>query len=62
MNDPVEKALDRSGRVKEERQSDRHRDGESESCRCKETSKMTPGQLLKLMISDLKLWRRTKRG
>ncbi len=32
------------------------------SCRCKETSEMKPRQLLKLMLSDLAFWKKTKRG
>ncbi len=30
-------------------------------CRCKETSKMTPQELLKLMFSDLAFWKKTKK-
>ncbi|HKN18857.1 MAG TPA: hypothetical protein VJW95_03595 [Dissulfurispiraceae bacterium] len=29
-----------------------------ESCRCKEASKKTPLELLKLMISDLSFWKK----
>jgi hypothetical protein len=32
------------------------------TCRCKETSKMTPQELLKLMFSDLAFWKKTKKG
>lgn len=32
-----------------------------DACRCKETAKMTPGELLKLMMKDLAFWRRSKR-
>jgi hypothetical protein len=31
-------------------------------CRCKEASKMTPRQLLGLMISDLAFWKKEKKG
>ena len=32
-----------------------------ENCRCKETSKMTPQELLKLMVSDLAFWKKLKK-
>jgi hypothetical protein len=32
-----------------------------DSCRCKEASKMSPGELFKLMMSDLAFWKRTKK-
>jgi hypothetical protein len=34
------------------------RAGTDDSCRCKEASKMTPGELLKLMIGDLTFWKK----
>jgi hypothetical protein len=36
--------------------------GKDDACRCKETSKMTPRQLLGLMFSDLAFWKKTKKG
>ncbi len=30
-------------------------------CRCKEVSKMEPRQLLRLMMSDLAFWKKTKK-
>ncbi len=30
----------------------------NDACRCKETSEMTPRELLKLMINDLSFWKR----
>jgi hypothetical protein len=33
-----------------------------DACRCKEASEMTPGQLFKLMVSDLAFWKKTKKG
>lgn len=30
-----------------------------DACRCRETSKMTPRQLLGLMMSDLAFWKKT---
>lgn len=33
-------------------------DGKEEDCRCKEVSKKTPMELLKLMISDLAIWKK----
>jgi hypothetical protein len=32
-----------------------------ETCRCKETSKMSPQELLRLMVNDLAFWKKTKR-
>lgn len=32
-----------------------------EPCRCKEVARKTPGELLRLMISDLAFWRKSKR-
>jgi len=32
------------------------------TCRCKETSEMTPRELLKLMVSDLSFWKKAKKG
>ena len=31
-----------------------------DACRCKEASVMSPGQLLKLMVSDLTFWKKLK--
>ena len=33
-----------------------------DACRCKEASEMTPGQLFKLMVSDLAFWKKAKKG
>ncbi len=33
-----------------------------DACRCKEASKMSPGQLFKLMVSDLAFWKKAKKG
>jgi hypothetical protein len=38
------------------------KDEKREICRCKEASKMSPGQLLKLMMDDLAFWRKGKKG
>jgi hypothetical protein len=35
--------------------------GHDDTCRCKEVSKMTPQELLKLMISDLAFWKKAKK-
>lgn len=32
-----------------------------DACRCKETSRMTPRQLIGLMISDLTFWKKEKK-
>jgi len=36
--------------------------GKDDACRCKETSQMTPRELLKLMMNDLAFWRKEKKG
>ncbi len=35
--------------------------GREDTCRCKETSKMTPRELLMLMMSDLAFWKKKKK-
>lgn len=35
--------------------------GHDDTCRCKETSKMTPRELLRLMMSDLAVWKKKKK-
>ncbi len=34
---------------------------DQDACRCKETSAMTPRELLKLMVSDLSFWKKGKK-
>ncbi len=61
--------MKRSGQksvVSEGRVADRHGAKPSEidqekACRCEETASMKPGELLKLMISDLAFWKKTKK-
>jgi len=36
--------------------------GKEDTCRCKETSEMTPRELLRLMFSDLTFWKKGKKG
>jgi hypothetical protein len=36
--------------------------GKGDACRCKETSQMTPRELLKLMMNDLVFWKNEKKG
>jgi hypothetical protein len=36
-------------------------EGSDGTCRCKKTSEMTAGELLKLMMSDLSFWKKTKK-
>ncbi len=50
----------------EERVADRPAAGpveieEEKACRCEETASMKPGELLKLMISDLAFWKKAKK-
>ena len=35
--------------------------GKDDACRCKETSQMTPRELLKLMMNDLAFWKKEKK-
>ncbi len=35
--------------------------GSEDACRCKETSKMAPRELLMLMMSDLAFWKKKKK-
>lgn len=35
--------------------------GKDDACRCKEVSEMSPRELLKLMMSDLAFWKKTKK-
>ena len=35
--------------------------GHDDACRCKEVSKMTPRELIKLMIRDLSFWKKAKK-
>ncbi len=36
-------------------------EGKDDACRCKETSQMTPRELLRVMISDLAFWKKEKK-
>jgi hypothetical protein len=36
--------------------------GKDDTCRCKEASKMTPRELLELMMGDLAFWKKEKKG
>jgi len=36
--------------------------GKDDPCRCKEASKMTPRELLELMMGDLAFWKKEKKG
>lgn len=51
------------GREKEKEPEDvRAEAGKDDACRCKEASKMTPQELVKLMFSDLAFWKKAKKG
>jgi hypothetical protein len=36
--------------------------GKEDACRCKKASEMSPGELVKLMISDLAFWKKPNKG
>ena len=57
-----QKTVDPSSPEKEKVTTARHAGaGHDDTCRCKEVSKMTPQELLKLMISDLAFWKKAKK-
>ena len=57
------KTVDSGGSGKEKKAADNQAvAGSEDSCRCKEASKMTPRQLLRLMFSDLTFWKKAKKG
>ncbi|HUL00863.1 MAG TPA: hypothetical protein VLX29_08420 [Nitrospirota bacterium] len=49
---------------KKEQNNEERRSGAriDDTCRCKEASEMTPGQLLKLMLNDLSFWKKGQKG
>lgn len=49
------------GNPAKEKGSTEEHAGHDESCRCKETSNMSPQELLKLMMSDLAFWKKKKK-
>jgi hypothetical protein len=50
------------GREKKKDTADVHGGaGHDDSCRCQEASKMSPRELLKLMMSDLAFWKKPKK-
>ena len=58
-----DKTDSRNSPVKNKSTTEQHAAAHSDgTCRCKETSKMTPQELLKLMFSDLAFWKKTKKG
>ena len=62
MNTREQKASEPVGSEKEkEAAKERTGAGTGDACRCKETSEMTPRQLVGLMISDLAFWKKTKK-
>lgn len=61
MHEPFKKEAGRDESVKQKHSSERDDSGKGDTCRCKETSNMTPRELLKLMINDLTFWRKTNR-
>ena len=44
----------------ETKTAERHAD--DDACRCKETSHMTPRELLRLMMNDLAFWKKAKKS
>ncbi len=51
-----------SGRPDLRKKGPAEKQPEDDACRCKETSQMTPRQLLSLMMRDLSFWKKTKKG
>lgn len=57
-----QKAVDPGGPGKEKEGADpQARAGKDDACRCKEASKMTPRELLRLMIGDLTFWKKANK-
>ncbi len=57
-----QKAADPGGTGKEHDVADpQARAGKDDACRCKEASKMTPRELLRLMIGDLTFWKKANK-
>jgi hypothetical protein len=55
------KTADPGGREKDEKSAESLAGAaKDDACRCKEASEMSPGQLLKLMVSDLSFWKKMK--
>jgi hypothetical protein len=55
------KTVDSSRPAKDEKAAESQAGADKdEACRCKEASKMSPGQLVKLMVSDLAFWKKVK--
>jgi hypothetical protein len=46
---------------KEKSKKEEEPPGDEDECRCKEVAKKTPFEMLKLMISDLAFWKKTKK-
>jgi hypothetical protein len=55
-----QKTIDPDGKEREKKPAELHA-GHDDSCRCKETSEMTPRELLKLMMKDLAFWKKDKK-
>jgi hypothetical protein len=49
--------------IRHEQERAVHEKGEphDDTCRCKETSRMTPRELLELMFRDLAVWKKSKK-
>jgi hypothetical protein len=56
-----QKTIDPDGPEKDKKPAKTHAGaGHDDSCRCKETSQMTPRELFKLMMRDLAFWKKAK--
>jgi hypothetical protein len=57
------KTVDRGRPGKDDKAAESQAGTEKDNaCRCKATSEMSPGQLFKLMVSDLAFWKKAKKG
>jgi hypothetical protein len=54
--------MTKNNSVEEKPLKKEHSDKAEDSCRCKDVSKKSFTELLKLMVSDLVFWRKTKRN
>ncbi len=56
-----QKTVESEGRVAERPGAGPVEIDQEKACRCEETASMKPGELLKLMISDLAFWKKAKK-
>ncbi len=61
MKRSAQKSVVSEGRVADKAGAEPVEIDQEKACRCEETAAMKPGELLKLMISDLAFWKKAKK-